>query len=52
MGHHSLHWDPVTRDQIKLLSGRAALSAFFLEELLQPPEPAQRARSGGPLRAQ
>ena len=26
MGHHSLHWDPVTRDQIKLLSGRAALS--------------------------
>lgn len=34
------------------LSGRAALSAFFLEELLQPPEPAPRARPAGPIRAQ
>ena len=34
------------------LSGRAALSAFFLEELLQPPEPAPRARPAGPVRAQ
>ena len=27
------------------LSGRAALSAYFLEELLQPPEPARRSRA-------
>jgi DNA-binding NarL/FixJ family response regulator len=35
------------------LSGRAALSAYFLEELLQPPEPMQRslARGNGLSRA-
>jgi DNA-binding NarL/FixJ family response regulator len=34
------------------LSGRAALSAYFLEELLLPPEPAPRPRSTGLARPQ